>query len=288
MSEIVKNWTEWLTSSRFAYMNEAQRQQTLNWLFNVRDLVLDRAKLQEGNTIIDVGTGTGLLAFGAHERLSGTGKIILSDAFTDCLEECRKIAEKSGIADKLDFLQSEAADIKLPDESVDVVMMRSVLVHILDKLAPIQEFYRILKPGGRISIFEPIIKKNTKYYELINPDDFPNYEEIKRVEEKIASDENDSLVNFDERSLGEDFIKAGFKNVDIQVSTESSTYEVQASMIDPWFNTPPSPDRPSLKQRFLEYMPEKEVNEFIEGLKTHLNGNPITINSPVAFLYAEK
>jgi len=288
MAEIVKTWTQWLTSSRFAYMNEVQKQQTLNWLLNVRDIVLDRANLQQGDTIIDIGTGTGLLAFGAYERLAGHANIILSDAFPDCLEECRKIAAKCEVAENMDFLQSDAADIKLPDNSVDVVVMRSVLVHILDKLTPIKEFHRILKPDGRISIFEPIIRKNTKYYELINPDDFPNYAKIKEIEEKINSDQNDSLLNFDERSLGGDFLKAGFKNVDIRASTESSTYEVNASMVAPWFNTPPSPDRPTLKQRFLNFMPEAEVDEFIERLKINLDGKSITINSPVIFIYAEK
>jgi arsenite methyltransferase len=160
MSEIVKTWTEWLKNSRFSYMSEEQRQQTLRWLLNVRDIVLDRARLQKGETVIDIGTGSGLLGFGAYERLEGNGKVVLSDAFGDCLDECRKIAAECGIEDKLEFLQLDASDIKLPDESVDAVVMRSVLVHILDKAKPAKEFHRILKAGGRVSLFEPIIKEH--------------------------------------------------------------------------------------------------------------------------------
>ncbi len=288
MSELVKNWTEWLKSSRFSYMNEVQKQQAVLWLFNVRDKVLERACLKEGDTVLDVGTGTGLLGFGAYEAINGAGKVILSDAFADCLVECRKIAEQSEITEGIEFLQSDASDIKLAENSVDVVVMRSVLVHIQDKLPAIREFNRILKDGGRISIFEPIIRQNTKYYELIDPDNFPEYQKIKDVENKISSDMNDPLVNFDEHTLGQDFIKAGFKNIDIRVSTESSTYVVDPAMIDPWFNTPPSPDRPPLKQRFIEFMPEIEVNEFLERLKTYLGGKSITLNSPSAYIYAEK
>ena len=288
MSQLVKNWTEWLENSRFSYMNDIQKQQTLLWLFKIRDIVLDRASLKEDDVLIDIGTGTGLLGFGAYERRSGAGRVILSDAFADCLEECRKIAEESGITEGLEFLLSDAADIKLPDNSVDVVVMRSVLVHIIDKLTPIKEFHRILRENGRISIFEPIIKNNTHYYELIDPEKFPNYEKIKEIEQKMTSDEADPLVNFDEHTLGTDFIKAGFKNIDIKVSTESSTYEVDPAMIDPWFNLPPSPDRPPLKQKFMEFMPEIEVNEFIERLKAELGGKQITLNSPVAYIYAEK
>ncbi len=288
MSKLVDNWTQWLKSSRFSYMNEVQRQQALLWLFDIRDNILDRAALKNNDTLLDVGTGTGLLGFGAYERIKDSGKVILSDAFSDCLEECRKIAENSGITEGMEFLQSDAADIKLPDNSVDVVVMRSVLVHITDKLTPIREFYRVLRKNGRISIFEPIIKKNTKYYQLINPDNFANYEQIKEIEDKIASDRDDPLVNFDEHTLGNDFVKAGFKHIDIKLSIESSTYEVDPAMIDPWFNTPPSPDRPPLKQRFIEFMPEVEVDEFLERLKIELGGKSITLNSPVAYVYAEK
>jgi len=288
MPELVKTWTDWLNSSRFSYMSETQRQQTLLWLFNVRDNILERARIKEGDTVLDVGTGTGLLGFGAYELLNGTGKVILSDAFPDCLEECRKIAEKSEATEGLDFLQSDASDIKLPDNSVDVAVMRSVLVHIPDKLPPIKECFRVLKEGGRISIFEPIIKRNTKYHELITPENYPNYGKIKDTEEKIASNPNDPLVNFDEHTLGSDFIKAGFKNIDIKLSTESSTYEVDPAMIDPWFNTPPSPGRAPLKQRFMEFMLEEEVNEFLVRLKADLGGKSITLNSPVAYIYGEK
>jgi ubiquinone/menaquinone biosynthesis C-methylase UbiE len=287
MTDIVKNWTEWLKSSRFSYMSEEQREQTLRWLLNVRDIVLDRARLKKDETVIDIGTGSGLLGFGAYERLEGDGRVILSDAFPDCLEECHKIAAQSGIEDKLEFLLSDASDIKLPDSSADVVMMRSVLVHILDKTKPAKEFYRILKAGGRVSLFEPIIRKNTKYHELISPD-FPNYAKVKYAEEAMSSDANDPLVNFDENSLGQDFLAAGFRNVDIRVSTETSSYPVQHAMIEPWFNTPPSPDRPNLRQRFLQFMSEAEVNDFIENLKTALGGQVITLNSPVAYLLAEK
>jgi len=153
MSNVVKNWTQWLKSSRFSYMSEEQKEQTLRWLFGVRDKVLDRADIKPGSVVIDIGTGTGLLAFGAYERLQNTGKVIASDKFSDCVEECAKIAQECGIIDNFETLVSSADNILLPDNSVDVVVMRSVLVHILDKFAPMKEFYRILKPGGRVSFF---------------------------------------------------------------------------------------------------------------------------------------
>jgi len=292
MSQIVKTWTQWLSSSRFSYMNEEQKQQTFLWLFEVRDKVLERAKIQPDNIILDIGTGNGLLSFGAFEileKLNGNGRVIASDAFIDCVEECIKIAEQCGIREKMDFIQTDATDIKLPENTIDIVVMRSVLVHILDKQKAINEFFRILKPqGGRISIFEPIIRQNTKYFELMTPEKYHNYKELKAAEEKMVCDSKDPLMNFDEKTLKNNFEQAGFKNIDIEIKVQSSIYKVFREMIDPWLNTPPSPGKPTVKEKYLQYFSEQEIEEFIEILKNDLHERIITINSPTAYISAEK
>jgi len=288
MSEAVKNWTEWLKQSRFAYMNEIQKEQTLRWLFSVRDKILQRADIKKGDILLDLGTGNGMLAFGAYEILKNNGKVIASDKYKDCLEECKKIAQEIGIAQNFEFLQSDITDIKLPDNSVDVVVMRSVLVHILNKSQAIKECFRVLKPGGRISIFEPIIRSNTKYYELVNPSSITNYDKFKEIEQKFMSDENDSLTNFDEKTLLNDFKNAGFNDINIDLATEKSTYEANSSMIDPWFNTPPSPGGLTLKEKFLRVLPDEEITRYIEELKRELNGKTITVKSFSAYISAKK
>ncbi len=288
MSEIVKNWTQWLKQSRFSYMSEEQVQQTLGWLLNVRDKVLERAELKEGDVFIDIGTGTGLLAFGAYELLQGNGKVIASDKFKDCVNECAKVAKDCGITQGFETLESGAEKMDLPDNSVNVVAMRSVLVHILDKPQSIKEFYRILRSGGRVSIFEPIIRSNTRYYELINPENITNYDKFKVVEAEFMNSESDPLTNFDQETLKKDFENAGFSDVDIELGTESSTYVVDKAMMDPWFNTPPSPGTPSMKQKFMAYFTEQEVDNYIEEVKNDLHGKTITVSSFSAYLKANK
>ena len=288
MSTTVKNWTEWLEKSRFSYMSKEQKEQTLRWLFNVRDKVLDRASLKPGDTVIDIGTGTGLLAFGAYERLNGTGHVIASDKFQDCVDECAAVARECGINSGFETLVSDAAQINMPDNSVDVVVLRSVLVHIHDKSSAINEFYRILRSGGRLSLFEPIICSNTRYYELINPANIPDYEKFKQAEQEFMSSACDPLTNFDENTLMNDFRHAGFSDINLELAAEQSTYTVLESMIDPWFNTPPSPGTTTMKEKFMKYFDESNVNNYIQNIKADLSGKTITIKSHSAYITAHK
>src|SRR3989339_799425 len=196
MSETVKTWVEWLNNSRFKYLTQEQKEQTLRWLFQVRDKVLGRANLKPDDVLIDIGTGTGLLAFGAYDILKDSGKVIASDAFEACIKECEEIAKSCNITENFEFLVSPANDINLADNFVDVAVMRSVMVHIVDKLSVIKEFKT-----------------------------------------------------------------AGFKNIDLDLATIESTYQVSASTIDPWFDTPPAPGRPTMRQRFLQHINEQEMGE---------------------------
>ncbi len=288
MPKVIETWTQWLKNSRFSYMTEEQKNQTINWLMLVRDRILDNAKIKANDILIDIGTGTGLLAFEAHNKLKESGKVIFADSARDCLDECKRIAEDCGINNNIEFIKTDITNLNLEDNSVDVIVMRSVLVHVLDKLTSIKELNRILKPGGRISFFEPIIKSNTKYYELINPLNFPNYEQIKEVEYKIMSNPNDPLTDFDDKTLEDNLIQAGFKNINIDINVEKSTYPVSASMIEPWFNTSSGGGAQSLKQRFMNYLDEQVVNRYIEDLKAELDGKIITLESLSAYVYAEK
>lgn len=288
MTATVKTWTEWLKHSRFSYMNEEQKEQTFRWLSSVKDKILERANIKSDDVIIDVGTGTGLLAFGAYELVGQNGKVIASDSYEDCIEECGRIAKNSDIRENFELLLSDAASIKMPDNSVDIVVMRSVLVHILEKQSVLDECYRILKPGGRISIFEPIISSNTRYHELINPENFSNYERIKEIEDKVMSMPNDPLTNFNDKTLEKNFSKAGFKNIDIDLNTEQSAYKASASMVGPWFNTPPSPGSLTLRQRFLQYMSEEGLDNYIKELKAELDNKIIVVKSYSAYISAEK
>ena len=121
----------------------------------VRDRVLDNARLSGGEVLLDVGCGNGLIGFGALDR--GAGEVVFADLATPLLDDCRELAAKAGILDRCRFLEARAEDLgELDDASVDVVTTRSVLIYVKDKGRAFAEFHRVLRPRGRLSIFEPI------------------------------------------------------------------------------------------------------------------------------------
>jgi ubiquinone/menaquinone biosynthesis C-methylase UbiE len=122
-----------------------------------RDAILRNARIAEGDTVLDVGCGYGPLAFGALPLVGAQGEVLFCDVSPELLEQCRTLASKQGVLDRCQFLQASADDLALVDtNSVDVVTTRSVLVFVKEKQQAFQELYRVLKPKGRLSIFEPI------------------------------------------------------------------------------------------------------------------------------------
>ena len=287
MSQAVKTWAEWLKKARFSYMTEEQKEQTLRWLIIVRDKIIANAKIEPNHTVIDIGTGTGLLSFSAYELIKNHGKIIAMDLSEDCLEECKNLAVECNMGKEFETLISDIYDIALEDNFADIAVMRSVLVHVRNKPKAIAEIYRILKPGGRFSFFEPVVSSNTKYNELISPT-MKNFDKFKEVEIQIMNDQNSPLTNFTEETLKSDIEEAGFKNINFELAEEKSIYPVKAEMIEPWFNTPTSPGNPSLKDKLLKYFEPDEVDEFIENIKQDLNGKEITVKMVSVYGYAEK
>jgi arsenite methyltransferase len=146
-------WAEWLLCRGTA----GDKEGWVNFLRPVRDRELGNAQLSGGETLLDAGAGDGLIAFGALERIGEEGRVILSDVSQDLLDHSRSLAEEKGVAGRCQFLRASATDLSALDAaSVDVVTTRSVLIYVSDKRRAFSEFHRVLKPGGRLSIFEPV------------------------------------------------------------------------------------------------------------------------------------
>jgi ubiquinone/menaquinone biosynthesis C-methylase UbiE len=223
MTNTPDRWQRWLLDVRFGGDPEARQQDLAEFLYPVRDKVLDKAQLQPDDTVLDVGAGDGLIAFGALERLSAQGHVIFSDISQDLLDHCRKAAEVEGVLQRCRFLLAAADQLgAVVTGSVDVVTTRSVLIYVKDKAGALREFYRVLEPGGRISLFEPI---NVLMSDC-DPGRFFGYDmrpvralqaKVAALYESIQPRGKDPMGDFDERDLLRHAEEAGFSVIDLEL-----------------------------------------------------------------------
>jgi arsenite methyltransferase len=150
------HWATWLQDRRYGGDPE-WRAKTVAWLEPIRDRVIDIAAIEPGDVVLDVGAGEGMIGFAALDHVGETGHVVFSDISEELLRSCEDIAESLGVTDRCEFVRAPASRLDAVESgSVDVVTTRSVLIYVDDKAAALREFFRVLRPGGRIALFEPI------------------------------------------------------------------------------------------------------------------------------------
>ena len=107
------------------------------------------AKLNPGETVLDLGSGGGIDVLLSARRVGPTGKAYGLDMTDEMLALANENKKKSGIAN-VEFLKGEIESIPLPDNSVDVIISNCVINLSADKDAVLREAYRVLKPGRTI------------------------------------------------------------------------------------------------------------------------------------------
>lgn len=117
----------------------------------------ERADLQPGETVLDLGSGAGLDAVLASRRVGPAGRVIGVDMNPVM---CRTAeAHVAGDGGSMECHQARMEELPLPDASVDVVISNGVLNLSFRKRRVMEEMYRVLRPGGRISITDIVSAK---------------------------------------------------------------------------------------------------------------------------------
>ena len=111
-----------------------------------RRQALQRLGVRPGMTILDVATGTGLVAREAALLAGGSGVVGL-DPSRGMLEQARRTV-------RLPLVQSRGEALPFPSERFDVLSMGYALRHVSDLHAAFREYHRVLRPGGRVLILE--------------------------------------------------------------------------------------------------------------------------------------
>jgi ubiquinone/menaquinone biosynthesis C-methylase UbiE len=108
------------------------------------------AGLRPGNTVLDVGTGTGVVAMDAAERVSPGGKVTGIDLSQGMLAIARGHGER--YRGTLDFREMDAERLLFEGASFDSVVSLFALLHFPDPLRALVEIHRVLRPGGSLAL----------------------------------------------------------------------------------------------------------------------------------------
>jgi ubiquinone/menaquinone biosynthesis C-methylase UbiE len=115
---------------------------------------LARLALEAGESILDVGCGTGVFLPGLAASVGPEGRVVGLDHSTAFLDDARKRLAGASLADKVELVEGDAHRLPFADATFDAAHCERLLMHLEDPALAIREMYRVVRPGGRVVVAE--------------------------------------------------------------------------------------------------------------------------------------
>ncbi|MFW6118414.1 MAG: arsenite methyltransferase [Chloroflexota bacterium] len=161
------------------------------------------AELRSGEVVLDLGSGAGVDVFLAANKVGPTGKAIGVDMTKEMVDKAKEIASNHGYH-SVEFRLGEMENLPVEDDSVDAIISNCVINLAPDKAKVFREAYRVLKPGGRLTVSD-----------IVSEGAMPD--EIKNDSNAWASCIGGAL---EQQEYLEKVKEAGFENVQVLSSKE--------------------------------------------------------------------
>jgi SAM-dependent methyltransferase len=125
------------------------------WNLDHLELVASRRGLASVRSVLDIGSGQGHWGMLLSSVLPRDATFAGVEREPEWIEEARRRAERSGLADRFRYVQGVAESLPFADASFDLVTCQTVLIHVPDPRAVVSEMLRVAKPGGQVIVAEP-------------------------------------------------------------------------------------------------------------------------------------
>lgn len=292
-------WSTWVLSQRHGDDRTHERNVRVE-ITKYADRVLDFVRLRPGMTLADIGTGDGLVGLRAIERGGASIRVHMTDISAPLLRHTKETAVALGVSEQCTWSHCSAENLEgIADEAADAATMRAVLAYVEDKPAAMRELHRILKPGGRFAIAEPILRddalevcmlKRLVDSRPIDADDlfFPlllrcRAAQFPDTEEKVRAL---PITNYGERDLVRFALDAGFTDIHLELHID-----VQTQDRVPWetlLRISPHPLAPTLEEVLATRFTHEERNYLESRMRATFESGKQLGALRIAYLTAQK
>jgi putative ATPase len=284
-------------------------------LGELRDRVVNGARLQRHNLVLDLNAGSGLITWEAARRTPEGGvwavaatareAEVLRDAASRLPPVERPAVLQGTLAELLELLALRGED----DLRFDAILGRNALTPsrgltaVMDAIAEKREVYGSLPPhlvsasatlkallrgGGVISLAESVGRRGQRLYTLVDLARLGPAlaERVRAAEEAIYESADDPWVNWDEAAVAAALESAGFADVTVEAAVADVETRLQPATLDRWFGQAPAGERPSYRQRLADSLAPDELATVETLYRGQLTGQTVPWRSVTAFAVA--